>query len=193
MGTTAVSIPLPIRTRKKVLNYDDYVRLTPPDSGNYELHNGQIVYMPSPTPPHQRVTGYLFRKMADFAESNHLGEVFIAPLDTKFDAINTLQPDVLFISAGRTGMVTDKKIDGAPDLVVEVLSEGNSPKDMSFKKYIYESFEVREYWLVNLKKNTLTQYLNHDGEFVPKKVHQKNDVLRAETLQGFELALDKLL
>ena len=76
---------------------------------------------------------------------------------------------------------------------MEVLSEGHSPKDMSFKKYIYESFEVREYWLVNLKKNTLTQYLNHDGEFVPKKVHQKTDVLRAETLQGFELALDKLL
>lgn len=193
MGTTAASPLLLLRTRKKVLTYDDYIRLTPSDSGNYELHNGQIVYIPSPTPAHQRITGYFFRKMADFAESNQLGEVFIAPLDTKFDTINTLQPDVMFISAGRTGMVTDKKIDGAPDLVVEVLSEGNSPKDMSFKKYIYESFGVREYWLVNLKKNTLTQYLNRDGEFVPKKVHQKADLLCAEVLPGFELPLDKVL
>lgn len=46
MGTTAASPPLLLRTRKKVLTYDDCVRLTPSDSGNYELHNGQIVYMP---------------------------------------------------------------------------------------------------------------------------------------------------
>ncbi len=60
-------------------------------------------------------------------------------------------------------------------------------------KIIYESFGVREYWLVNLKKNTLNQYLNHDGEFTPKKVHQKTDVLRADTLTGFELPLDNVL
>lgn len=179
------SLPTVIRSRKKVLTYDDYVRLTPPDSGNYELHNGKIIYMASPTPLHQRVAGRIFRRMADYAENTRKGEVFIAPLDTKFDEINTLQPDVLFISSSRKSIVSGKKIDGAPDLVVEILSEGNRPKEMSYKKYIYESYGVKEYWVINLQKRTVSQLINHDGEFIPAGIWKEGDVFESVVLPGF--------
>ncbi len=133
-----------IKTRKKVLTYDDYVALTPPDSGEFELHNGKIIQMASPTPAHQRAIRRLSRKMDAHIEANRLGELFFAPMDTKFDKFNTFQPDILFVAAARAGIIGEKKIDGAPDLVVEVLSESNSQQEMSFKKHIYESHAVRE-------------------------------------------------
>ena len=183
----------PVRIRKKKYTYEDYARMTPPDSGNYELHDGKIVFMPSPIPSHQDAAGYIYRKMADHAESNHSGRVFIAPLDTKFDDINTLQPDVLFIAAERRDIIGAKKIDGAPDLVVEVLSGSNTAKEMSYKKYVYESYGVQEYWVVNLIKRTLTQLINHDGEFIPADIWTERDTCEAKVLPGFRLEVAKVL
>lgn len=192
MISQAAEAARPFKTRKKRLTYEDYVRLTPPDSGNYELHDGQIIFMPSPTTPHQRIALKLARKMADFAETHDLGEVFIAPMDVMFDRFNTLQPDVLFVSKSRMNIVGQKKIEAAPDLVVEVLSSGNTPKEMLRKKFIYESFEVREYWLINLEKETLTQYLLKDDEFVGRSF-SFDDEVAAEALPGYKVRLRNIV
>ncbi len=131
--------------------------------------------------------------MADFAEQNNRGEVFISPLDTKFDDINTLQPYVLFVTAERKGIMGAKKIDGAPDLVVEVLSDSNTAKEMSYKKYVYESYGVHEYWVANLLKRILTQLINHDGEFIPAGIWTERDTLESVVLPGFRLEMAKVL
>ncbi len=193
MHAAAQTFPPVIRSRKKVLTYDDYLRLTPPDSGNYELHNGKIIFMPSPSPHHQRVAKRILIKMDAFVEAHHLGEVFIAPLDTKFDEINTLQPDVLFVSGERSNIVSKKKIDGAPDLVVEILSEGNSPREMSYKKYIYESFGVKEYWVVNLAKRTISQLVLRDGEFIPAGIWKESETFESVVLPGFRIDAGAIL
>jgi len=182
----------PSKTRKKRLTYEDYVRLTPPDSGNYELHDGQIIYMASPTPLHQDLAGEIYSDMKAFAKSKQLGKVFIAPLDTLFDKFNTLQPDVLFISKERLNIIGDKKIEAAPDMVVEVLSSGNTPKEMIRKKFIYESFEVREYWLINLEKESMTQYLLKDGEFV-SQIFSFDEEIASEAMPGYKICLRKMM
>lgn len=182
-----------IKSRKKVLTYDDYVALTPADSGNYELHNGKIIEMASPTPQHQRIARRLSRKMDDFITSNQLGELFFAPLDTVFDQLNTFQPDILFISKDRASIIGEKKIDGAPDLVVEILSDSNLAKEMSYKKYIYESYLVKEYWLINLKKQTVTVYANIEGELMPLGIYKNKDVVKSQVLNGFEIGVGEIL
>ncbi len=180
--------PKEIKPKDKRLTYRDYARLTPPDSGNYELHNGQIIHMPSPTPKHQRIALWLTRKMADFAETNNLGEVFIAPLDTLFDRFNTFQPDVLFISKERLGIIGKKKVEAAPDLVVEVLSGGNSRKEMLHKRHTYEVFGVKEYWLINPEKETVTLYILIDGEFEQQKFSFDDEIASA-VMPGFKACL----
>lgn len=182
-----------IKTRKKVLTYDDYVALTPPDSGNYELHNGKIIYMASPTPRHQDVAMNLSARMHIHAGSNNLGKVYQAPLDTKFDEINTFQPDILFVSKKHLTIIGKKKIEGAPDLVVEILSESNKPKEMSYKKYIYESYLVKEYWLINLEKSTVTVYQNTDGELLPLGIFTRDDVIVSKVLTGFKISAKEIL
>ena len=169
------------------LTYEDYAALTPPDSGNYELHDGKIVFMPSPTPLHQDIATELTTRMRIYSKARQLGKVYAAPLDTLFDDINTFQPDVLFIAKERAFIIGPKKIEGAPDLVVEILSPSNHAKEMAYKKMIYELLGVREYWLVNLENQTITQYENIEKEFVKRQVLQKTDILQAIVLQGFHI------
>ena len=191
MKEAAAEAARPFKSGKKRLTYEDYVRLTPPDSGNYELHDGQIIYMASPTPFHQDITGYLYRKMADYAEDRKLGKVYIAPLDTLFDKFNTFQPDVLFVSKERLGIIGEKKIKAAPDLVVEVLSGGNTRKEMLHKKHTYEACGVREYWLINPEKEIVKQYILREEEFESQRI-SFDDEIESEALTGYKVRLRDL-
>jgi Uma2 family endonuclease len=155
-----VRIPKP-----RLLGYEDYVRFTPPDSGNYELHNGLIIYRVTPVPLHQIVLTNLLTEMTVYVKKHKLGRMLPAPMDTVFTLNDVLQPDLLYLSKERLHLVGAKKIEGAPDLVVEILSPSNHSKEMGSKKLIYELSGVREYWLVNLDKKTLTQYENVENEF----------------------------
>lgn len=192
MSQAAEHIPV-IKTRKKILTYADYATLTPADSGNYELHQGKIVYMPSPTPYHQDVAMNLSSRMHLHASANKLGKVFTAPLDTVFDSFTTFQPDILFIAKDRAHIIGDKKIEGAPDLVVEVLSTSNNPKEMSYKKHIYESFMVGEYWLINLKKSTITVYNNVEGELLPTGIFKDGDAVESQVMTAFKISVQDIL
>lgn len=181
------------RARRTLLTYKDYAAITPDNNGNYQLINGNLVFMPSPTPQHQDVVTELATLLRVFAKSNNLGKVFTAPLDITFDETNTLQPDILFISKDRAEIIGEKRIEGAPDFIIEVLSEGNAPKEMAFKKYIYETFMVREYWVVNLKKMTIVQYLNEEGEFQKIDTFKANEAVKSVALEGFQTKLEDLL
>jgi Uma2 family endonuclease len=175
------------------LTYEDYAALTPPDSGNYELHDGKIIAMPSPTPLHQDIAVELTTRLRAHSKSLQLGKVYTAPLDTLFDDINTFQPDVLFIAKERSFIIGPKKIEGAPDFVVEIQSEGNSPKEMNYKQYIYATFMVREYWVIHLKKETITQYLNEEGEFRQAGIFSKEQTVKSQVISGFQVSLAELM
>ncbi len=188
-----ISKPATVRLPKaKRLTYADYARLTPPDSSIYELHNGQIITMPTPTPKHQIFSTNLVTEINIFIRSKKLGRVIAAPMDTVFTPNDVLQPDILFLSNENLHLIGDKKIEGAPDLVIEILSPSNHAKEMAYKKMIYEISGVREYWLVNLENQTITQYENIEKEFVKRQVFQKDAVLAAIVLKGFQIRLDAL-
>jgi Uma2 family endonuclease len=64
---------------------------------------------------------------------------------------------------------------------------------MAFKKYIYETFMVREYWVVNLKKNTIVQYLNEEGEFQKTGTFKGSEIVKSVVMEGFQTKLEDLL
>ena len=122
--------------KRKMLTYDDYVRFTPSESGNYELHDGQIIYTPSPKPKHQKLSMRLSSQLFSHVDRHQLGEILTAPMDVVFNPNDTFQPDILFLSNDRLPLIGNAKIEGAPDLVVEILSASNTPKEMGYKKDI---------------------------------------------------------
>jgi Uma2 family endonuclease len=188
IGEKKIRIPT-----KKLLTYDDYAKLTPPDSGNYELHNGQIVYIPTPIPRHQDISGRLHYMLFGFILTHNLGKLFAAPMDVKFTKNDTVQPDLLFISNANLGIIGEKKIEGVPDFIVEIHSPGNSGKEMSFKKYLYESTGVKEYWVIYPTKNTIKQYQNKEEDFVLMGEFGIEETIKSIVLEGFSLKISDIL
>ena len=181
-----VRIPTP-----KLLTYADYARLTPPDSGNYELHNGKIIFMPTPIGYHQQISMRLSIKMGSYILQKQLGQLLAAPMDTIFSEHDTLQPDLLFVAQERVHIIK-KQVEGAPDLIVEIISPGNTQKEMSYKKYVYETSGVREYWLIHPEKLTITQYENIENELVRLNVLNIDDLLQSKVVEGFEIKVKEI-
>jgi Uma2 family endonuclease len=170
----------------KLLTYDDYARLTPTDSGNYELHNGKIIFMPSPLSPHQNISMNLSVEMGGFIRQNKLGKLLAAPMDVRFTANDVVQPDLLFISNEKLDRIK-RIVEGAPDLVVEIKSDGNTATDMSYKKYLYETNGVLEYWIVYPNKKTISVYTLMEDELRFQRTLTLSDTLKSLVLTGFEM------
>jgi Uma2 family endonuclease len=170
----------------KLLTYDDYARLTPPDSGNYELHNGKIIFMPSPLTPHQIISMNLSVEMGGFIRQNKLGKLLAAPIDVRFTANDVVQPDLLFVPNQRLDNIK-RIVEGAPDLIVEIKSDGNTATDMSYKKYLYETSGVQEYWIIYPNKKTISIYLLMEDELRFQRTLTVSDTLKSLILVGFEM------
>jgi Uma2 family endonuclease len=90
-----------------------------------------------------------------YLERNPIGTVLTAPCDVLLSDVDVLQPDLLVVLQGRLARITDKNVQGPPDLVIEILSPGTAGRDRDLKHKRYEHFGVREYWLVDPDQNTV--------------------------------------
>jgi Uma2 family endonuclease len=175
----------------KLLTYDDYASLTPPDSGNYELHNGEIVYMPSPLSPHQIASSNLHTEIGYYVKQQKLGRLFSAPMDVRFTPNDVVQPDLFFIKNDRLDIV-QRIIEGAPDFIIEIKSGSNSSNEMIFKKYLYEMGSVQEYWIVYPNKKTVRQYELIDEELHHVRTLTITDTLKSLVLTDFEMPVSAI-
>ena len=130
------------------MTYDEYC-LLPEDRNQYELIDGELIVTPSPSRDHQKIVVRLSSRLEVYVESRSLGEVYVAPLDTIFSKHTVVQPDILFVSRERLAEVGKERIEGAPDLVVEVLSPSTADQDRRRKLAVYSQFGVQEYWIVD--------------------------------------------
>ncbi|HID87659.1 MAG TPA: Uma2 family endonuclease [Anaerolineae bacterium] len=136
------------------LTYRDY--LTWPDDGRrYELYEGELYMVPSPPVTHQRISGNLEALLRQFVLENRLGEIFDAPLDVVLAEDTFVQPDILFVSHERRGIIGEQNISGAPDLVIEILSPATEERDRGIKLQLYCRHGVRECWLVDPEERTV--------------------------------------
>lgn len=171
--------------------YEDYCQL--PDDRRYELIDGEFYEMaPAPGSVHQWASFKLARLMADFVESRLLGVVYIAPLDVILSENDTMQPDILFVSAGREGIITQRACEGPPDLVVEVLSPSTSRRDLGIKRRQYARFGVREYWLVDPVARSIEVLVLRDGKFVSLGVYAGEMSPDSEVMPGLVFAVSSI-
>ena len=165
----------------KLLTFDDYARLTPPDSGNYELLKGGIVHIPSPTEAHQTIALKLTLQLGNYIVKHKLGQLLSPPIVVRFTPNDTMQPDILFVSNERLSII-DNQVNGAPDFIVEI---GNTAKEMSYRKHIFGIQGVHEYWLINLNKHTITQYENIEDELIIRNKINIEGSLSSFIIEGF--------
>ena len=160
MSVTLLEQPPPtVPCRPGPYRRADYAAL--PDEPRCELIYGRFYLSPSPTRLHQVVVGRIWRLLDDIAEAVG-GEALVAPMDVHLADHTVAQPDVLYISPERRE-IAQTWIEGAPDLVVEVLSPSTTRMDRLLKLNRYAEAGVSEYWLVDPGLRTI-EFLVHDGE-----------------------------
>ncbi len=172
------------------LTYEDY-RKTPEDE-RYELLDGDLVTAAAPNIAHQRISGRLGRCLAAFVEEKGLGEVFRAPTDVVLSDTDVVQPDILFVSGDRADIITADDVQGAPDLVVEVLSPATARRDWRVKLDLYSMHGVREYWLADPETEIVWVLLPKEGNPKVTAIYGKEDTLTSPMLKGFSLDLDQI-
>ncbi len=167
--------------------YQDYLLL--PEDRRYEVIDGDLFMTPAPTPYHQLVSKRIERMLDDFVEKNHLGLVLYAPCDVVLSETDVVQPDILFISAGRLSVVEEKFVSAAPDLVVEVLSPATATRDRVAKSKLYARTGVRELWIADPVARTIEVLVNSQEGFRRDALVGETETLRSVLLAGLEIPL----
>jgi Uma2 family endonuclease len=130
------------------LTYADYLEL-PDDGKRYEILDGDLVMTASPLIRHQRVSANLHLALEPYVREHRGGTLLYAPVDVILDRSTIAVPDLVFVSNGRSSIVTERAIEGPPDLIVEILSPSTSRRDRGIKAKLYHRFGVAHYWLVD--------------------------------------------
>lgn len=178
-------------TEKKKYTYEDYLKT--PDDVRYELIEGELLKTPSPDTRHQRISMRLSSRIYQHVTENQLGEVFFASFDVYFDNENVFEPDILFIHKDRLNIIGEQNVQGAPDLVVEILSESTAYRDTIHKKKMYARFGVKECWLVAPEDKLVEVYtLKGQGEYQLLKTYYDKDIIESETIGGLKISLAEI-
>ncbi len=172
--------------------YERMRRELPPES-RYELRHFNLIDMsPAPKPQHQRISKRLFRLLDYFVISNRLGEVLFAPIDVHFAQGEVCQPDLVFIAQDQAQIVGESAIEGAPALIVEVVSKGSVARDYIEKKEDYERFGVQEYWIVDPCNEVVLVYVLENEKYRLFSSAEEQDIVRSSVLAGFETNLKEI-
>jgi len=141
-----------------LVTVDDY-RLFPETGQRYQVVEGQLIMAPAPNRYHQEISLNIEFIICKFLEKHPIGKVYHAPFDVYLDKHNVFQPDVIFVANDRFSILTDAGAEGAPNLVIEILSLRTERLDKEPKRKVYAREGVEEYWLVNPLNETIEVFL----------------------------------
>ena len=141
--------------------YDEFARL-PADGNRYEVIGGELFVTPAPTPLHQEITGRLSDLLRPFVRQHRLGRALSGPIDILFAEGDYLEPDFIFVRQDRVGLFTKRGFEGAPDLVIEIVSTGTMARDRGLKRQRYAQFGVAEYWVLDPRAKRVEIYRTTD-------------------------------
>ena len=172
------------------LTYQDYADLEGDE--RYELLDGELILVASPNEDHQTIVMELGYRMHAFVRENDLGRVFHAPYDVLLTDTEVVQPDVLFVSKERYHIRTPANIQGAPDLVVEVLSPSSARRDWGDKRELYARHGVREYWIIDPTNRIVSVLSLRDGVLEVEQTLTEANTAESSVLEGFSVNLAEL-
>lgn len=179
-------------TQTKRLTYDEYLK-GPEIKARYDIVDGVIIMAPSPTLEHQKILRQLFLSVHGFVAERQLGEVLFAPLDVlvQREPLRTRQPDLLFVSNQRSGIL-GQIIEGAPDLVAEILPPVNTRSDLEAKLGDFAALGVPECWLISPEARSVEVLELVEGNWTRLAISGLGDQVQSNVFSGLELHVTEL-
>jgi len=181
-----------IPDNKTQYTVDDYW-LFPEDNVRREIIDGELHVTPNPVRKHETAVGSVLKHLRSFLESHPLGTVYSA-LSVVLSDTDVVEPDLVFVTAERSASVTDDGIEGAPDLIIEVLSGGTRRIDETVKRDLFEEAGVREYWLVDPDERNVRIWRAEKQKFAAPLdlLALAEDAIESPLLPGFSLPLPQI-
>ena len=173
------------------MTYQDLLAL-PDDGLRHELIDGEHFVTPSPASKHQIILGNLHRLIGVHTHTAKCGVTLFAPYDIVFTTYDVVEPDLMYFSNARyAAVVTEKNAQGAPELVVEILSPGTRRRDEGLKRRLYERMSVDEYWTVDPAAETVRIYRLVNGTYRDTRLTRgESGALQTPLLPGLQISLD---
>ena len=178
-----------LELKEKKLTIKDYEKL--PEGSPYQLIKGALIMSLAPSTEHQRSSKKIFLKLYEFIEKSNLGEVLYSPIDVYLDNENVYQPDIVVILKNSKAKVSEKGIEGTPDIVIEIISPSTAYYDLIEKKEVYEKYGVKEYWIIDPKSKTFEIYLNSESGFEIISKAKIKGLVKSQIL-SLELNVDEI-
>ena len=168
------------------LTYEEYLE-TPETMVRCEVVDGEVI-MAGPSLYHQIISGNINEPVRTFVRTNRLGRVVYSPVDVivQRDPLRVRQPDLLFVSNERAGIL-DERIEGGPDLVVEIISPSNTRAEIESRLADYASLNVRECWLVYPQMHAVEVLRLEGGEWQRAYIRGDGERIESAVLPGLEL------
>jgi Uma2 family endonuclease len=173
------------------LTYEDYCAL-PEDGQRYQIIEGDLDVTPAPSASHQRVSRNLVIVLGEHVRRHRLGAVFDAPFDVLLAQDTVVQPDLLFVARERLSSVTERGLEGPPDLIIEILSPATRRLDRTRKMRVYARFGVRECWLVDPEAQSFEVFRLAGAAYVLAQASCGRETVSSELFPGLTLALEEL-
>ena len=179
-----------VKEAARKYTYEDY--LDRDDEVRFELIDGVIHLMASPGRAHQEVLGELHLQFYSFLRGKPC-KVYFAPLGVRLSvgegADTVLEPDLLVVCD--MTKLDDKGCNGAPDMVIEIMSPSTSKKDKTIKYNKYLQAGVRELWYVEPIDKTVSVYILKDGEYVAR-AYDNTETVPVHVLEGCMINLPEV-
>ena len=190
MTTATPTRPPDTQDAPAKLTYADYAKT--PEGERWELIDGVLIMAAAPNMIHQFVQMDLAYPVETWVRQRSLGKVLTPVTDVVLSDTTTVQPDLVFVSNARLSVITPANIQGAPDLVVEILSPSTTRRDWNDKLNQYAIHGVPEYWVVDPVDRMLWQFILRDGEYALNAKFGEGDTLTTPTLEGFSLSMSEV-
>jgi Uma2 family endonuclease len=176
------------QTSPRPLTKFDYWEL--PEAGpRYQLIEGDLLMAPAPNRFHQSILGVLFGELYQYLQAHPVGRIYSASLDVVLSDLNVFQPDLIFVSQAREHILTAQGAEGAPDLVVEILSPKTARLDLEQKRMVYARAGVTELWIVDPESRELRVFLLQQNSDLPDRILSGEQRITSPLLPGFDLSL----
>jgi Uma2 family endonuclease len=156
------------------------------------LLEGETNLAPAPSDKHHAVVVKLLVALYQFVTEHRLGQVRVSPYDVVLSNYDVVQPDVLYVSNARANIITPANIQGAPDLVVEVVSPSSAEYDRGYKRTLYSRSGVLEYWLVDPDTETVEVLTVSAQGLAVYASYRRGEALRSPLLAGLALDLGSI-
>jgi Uma2 family endonuclease len=177
--------------RSRVRYAADYIWEAPDDGNRYEVIDGELYVSPPPSWAHQTTSDALVGILRPFVRAHRLGHVVSAP-GVILEPESGVQPDVVFVSNERAEQISERGVEGAPDLVVEILSPSTRSRDRRVKLRRYAAAKVPYYWILDPRTRCPAERKLVNGEYELAGVYGPGMTFRPDLFPGLEIAIDDL-